>query len=232
MIMTELLETAPVVELTPDEVEKISARLREKIKSRDSLRGKQRQWRRWILIGAASKREAAVMRATATMAGRIVGQRRMELTERNIEALVDLYLQGEERADVDREIELDNARLRAEYLSEVPTFTAANIHKLMHGSLLNNPSEPASRWRREKRVFAVRKGRAQLYPCFQFADGQPLPVIKQVLKRVPAAMTPWQIAFWFRSGNGWLDGRSPEEALGDEDRVLNAAERLCDSVVG
>ena len=60
------------------------ARLREKIKSRDRLQGKQRQWRRWILIGAASKREAAVMRATATMAGRIVGQRRMELTERNI----------------------------------------------------------------------------------------------------------------------------------------------------
>ena len=114
----------------------------------------------------------------------------------------------------------------------MPTFTAADIHKLMHSSLLNNPSEPASRWRREKRVFAVRKGRAQLYPRFQFADGQPLPVIKQVLKRLPAGMTPWQIAFWFRSGNGWLDGRSPEEALGDEDHVLNAADRLCDSVVG
>ena len=172
------------------------------------------------------------MRAAATMAGRIVGQRRVELTERNIEALVDLYLQGEERADVDREIELDNARLRAEYLSEVPTFTAVDIHKLMHSSLLSNPSEPASRWRREKRVFAVRKGRAQLYPCFQFADGLPLPVIKQVLKHLPADMTPWQIAFWFRSGNGWLDGKSPEEALGDEDRVLNSADRLCDSVVG
>ncbi len=230
--MAELPETTPAVELTPDEVEGFSARLREKIKARDRLRGKQEPLRRWILIGAASEQEAAVMRAAATMAGRIVGQRRMELTERNIEALVDLYLQGEERADVDRELEQDNAELRAEYLREVPTFTAASIHKLMHGSRLSNPSEPASRWRREKRVFAVRDGRAQLFPCFQFADGHPLPVVKQVLKRLPAEMTPWQIAFWFRSGNGWLDGRSPEEALGDEEDVLNAADRLRDPAIG
>ena len=230
--MAELLETTPAVELTSDEVEGFPARLREKIKARNSLRGKRQQLQRWILIGAASKQEAAVMRATATMAGRILGQRRMQLTERNIEALVDLYLQGEERADVDRELEQDNAELRAQYLRDVPTFTAANIHELMHGSLLNNPSEPASRWRREKRVFAVRSGRTQLFPCFQFADGHPLPVVKQVLKRLPADMTPWQIAFWFRSGNGWLDGRSPEEALGDEDGVLNAADHLRDPAVG
>ena len=142
MIMAELPETTTAVELTPDEVEGFSARLREKIKARNRLRGKRQQLRRWILIGAVSKQEAAVVRATATMAGRIVGQRRMELTERNIEALVDLYLQGEERAEVDRELEQDNAELRAQYLREVPTFTAANIHQLMHGSLLNNPSEP------------------------------------------------------------------------------------------
>ena len=230
--MAEFLETTTAVELTPDEVEGFSARLREKIRTSIGLRSKQQQRQRWILIGAASKQEAAVMRATATMAGRILGQRRMELTERNIEALVDLYLQGTERADVDQDLEQDNAELRAQYLREVPTFTAANIHKLMHGSLLKNPSEPASRWRREKRIFAVRNGRAQLFPCFQFADGHPLPVIKLVLKRLPADMTPWQTAFWFRSGNGWLDGRSPEEALGDEDSVLNAADRLRDPAVG
>ena len=78
----------------------------------------------------------------------------------------------------------------------------------------------------------MRNGRAQLFPCFQFADGHPLPVVKKVLKRLPADMTPWQIAFWFRSGNGWLDGRSPEEALGDEEGVLNAADCLRDPAVG
>ncbi len=227
--MAELPEAASSVELTADDVEQLSSRLREKIKAVGSPPGK---LRRWILIGVGSRPEAAAIRATVTMAGRIVALRRREMTERNIEALVDLYLQGEERADVDRELEQDNAELRACYLREVPTCTAADIHKLMHGSQLSNPSEPASRWKREKRVFAVPVGRAQLFPRFQFADGNPLPVIKDVLKRLPDGMTPWQIAFWFQSGNGWLDGRSPEEALGDEDAVLNAADRLREPAIG
>ena len=67
--------------------------------------------RRFALPG--SRREAAVIRATATMARRIVRQCSKEITERNIEALVDLYLEGEERADIDRELEQDNAELRA-----------------------------------------------------------------------------------------------------------------------
>ena len=227
--MAEVPETLPVVELTTDEVERLSSRLQEEAKGTNRSQGKQQ---RWILIGAGSPREAAVIRTTATMARRIVGQRRKEITERNVEALVDLYLEGEERADVDGEIEQDNAELRARYLLEVPTYTAAEIHELMHGSQLRNPSEPASRWRREKRVFAVRGGRAQHFPRFQFADGNPRPVIKEVLKRLPDDMTPWQIAFWFRSGNGWLDGKSPEEALGDEDGVLNAADRLHEPAIG
>ena len=227
--MAELPEATSSVELTADEVEQFSSGLREKIKAVGGPPGK---LRRWVLIGAGSRPEAAAIRATVTMAGRIVALRRTKMTERNIEALVDLYLQDEERADVDRELEQDNAELRACYLREVPTYTAADIHKLMHGSQLSNPSEPASRWKREKRVFAVPVGRAQLFPRFQFADGNPLPVIKEVLKRLPDGMTPWQIAFWFQSGNGWLDGRSPEEALGDEDAVLNAADRLREPAIG
>ena len=63
----------------------------------------------------------------------------------------------------------------ARYLREVPTYTAADIHELMHGSKLSNSSEPASRWKREKRVYAVPAGPAQLFPRFQFADGYPRP---------------------------------------------------------
>ena len=230
--MAGLSESIPVIELTPDEVEGLSSRLRQKVKEGTNTRLGQQQLQRWVLLGAASRQEAAVMCATATMAGRILGQRRKELTERNIKALVDLYLQGEGRADIDRELEQDNAELRAQYLREVQMYTAADIHEFMHGSLLSNPSEPASRWRREKRVFAVHNGRSRLFPRFQFTDGHPLPVIKKVLKRLPEDMTSWQIAFWFRSGNGWLDGRPPEEALGDEDSVLNAADRLGEPAAG
>ena len=227
--MAELPEAPPAIELTPDEVERISILHREKFIATGRSRGEPQLW---ILIGARSRQEAAVIRATATVAGRIVERRRREMTERNIEALVDLYLQGEERAEIDWELELDNAELRASYLREVPTYTAADIHKLLHGSQLSNPSEPASRWKHEERIFAVRHGGTQLFPCFQFLDGHPLTIIKEVLKCFPDGMTPWQIAFWFRSGNGWLDGRSPQEALDDEDGVLNAAKRLLDPAAG
>ena len=172
------------------------------------------------------------MRRVLETIGRIAEQRREAMTERHIEILVDLYLEGEERADVDREIERDNAELRARYLLETKTWTASDIHECMHGKQQANPSEPASRWRREGRVFAVRAGRGHLFPSFQFADGRPRPVIADVLKRLPDDMTPWQIAFWFRSGNGWLDGRSPEEALEDREGLLNAADRLRETAIG
>ena len=230
--MTELPLTTPAIELTPDEVERFPARLRKKIEAGNGPRDKKHRLQRWILIGAASRQEAEVMCATATMARRIVGKRRKELTERNIEVLVDLYLDGEDHAAVDRELEQENAELRARYLREVPTYTAADIHELMHGSQLSNPSEPASRWKREKRVFAVQIGRHQRFPRFQFADGHPRPIIKEVMKRLPVDMTPWQTAFWFWSGNGWLHGKSPEEALSDEEGVLNAADRLRNPAIG
>lgn len=233
--MAKVPEAAAAMELTPEDVEGFPAQLLDKIGGRANSPGTREQlqrFQRWILVGAGSRRDAEVMRRTLTMAGRMLEQRRREFTERNIEALLDLCLQGEERADIDRELELDNAKLRAEYLREVPVYTATDIHELMHGARLRNPSEPASRWRREKKVFAVRAGRNQLFPRFQFADGHPRPVIREIMRRLPDDMTPWQTAFWFWSGNGWLDGKSPADALGDRDRVLEAASRLREPAVG
>ena len=227
--MAELVAPIPAVELTPDDFEGFPSWLREKINATGGPGGSPEQW---LLIGARSRRQMLVMRRVLETVGRIAEQRREAMTERHIEILVDLYLEGEERTDVDHKIERDNAELRARYLLETKTWTAADIHEHMHGGQLANPSEPASRWRREKKVFAVRSGRAQLFPSFQFADGRPRPVIADVLKRLPDDMTPWQIAFWFRGGNGWLDGRSPEDALDDRDGVLEAAERLHETAIG
>ena len=45
-------------------------------------------------------------------------------------------------------------------------------------------------------------------------------------------MTGWQIAMWFASGNGWLDGAAPQDRLGDPEAVLDAARVLADPAVG
>lgn len=226
--MAELAESPMVIELTPDEVERFPSRLRRKIKS-EELRGGQR---RWLLVGVGSKREAEVIQSTVNMARWTIRNQWKKVTERHIEALVHIHLQGEERAPIDWKIELDNVKLRVNYLEEVPTCTAAEIHEFQHGLRPSSPSEPASRWKREKRVFAVHDGHSLRYPLFQFASGSPRPAIRSVLRRLPAGMTHWQIAIWFRSGNGWLDGRSPEEALEDECDVLNAADRLAEPTIG
>lgn len=135
------------------------------------------------------------------------------------------------RQDVDTDLALDNFALRQEYLDETPLLTAREIHG-MSRVRSTNPSEPASRWKKEGKTFAVRIQRRDLYPAFQFQDGVPRPVIKEVLAALPAGMTPWQKAFWFASGNGWLDGDEPQQRLDDGEQVLEAARQLADPAHG
>lgn len=158
-------------------------------------------------------------------------QRRRVLTEENIAALLEIYLDREGIAEVDEEIELDNAELRAIYLKKNITYDSAQIHR-NSGLNSSNASEPASRWKREKRIFAIRFKGVDRFPAFQFEDGEPRPVIKKVLGKLPADMSPWQIAFWFESGNGFLDGKSPRQLLSNRKLVMQAAERVENQLVG
>ena len=132
---------------------------------------------------------------------------------------------------VEAELAVDNLELRRAYLEETPTLTAAQIHR-MSGLSSRNASEPASRWKSEGKTFAVRVGRRDLYPAFQFEDGAPRPVVRDVLAALPEAMTAWQKALWFASGNGWLDGDEPQRRLHDGELVVAAARRLSEPVRG
>ena len=153
------------------------------------------------------------------------------MTESRIEVLVDLYLEGQALAEVDEYLEQDNAELRAQYLQEVPCFSATEIRAMLPNPP-KNTSEPTSRWKCDSKVFAVPRGNSDLFPAFQFDHGQPLPVIRKILSALPKDMTPWQIALWFASGNGWLDDACPQDTLSDAGAVIDAANRLNDPVVG
>lgn len=132
---------------------------------------------------------------------------------------------------IEAELALDNLELRKQYMDETPMLTAAQIHR-MSGLGSTNTSEPASRWKAEGKTFAIRLRGRDHYPAFQFQDGSPRPVIKAVLAALPAAMTPWQTALWFASGNGWLDGDEPRRRLDDGDPVVEAARNLAESARG
>ena len=127
---------------------------------------------------------------------------------------------NEEWADIDREIARKNAELRARYLRTTELYTAEDIQGA------------SAKWKREGRVFAIQDGEKDLFPVFQFVDGQPLLIIQKILEALPEDLTPWQTAFWFQSANGWLDGKTPQKCLTKESEVIDAAEQLGNLVVG
>ena len=222
-------ETLSCIELAPDDLAELPARLRKRIGaaigSADIPSGD------WLLVGTADAALAQVIERALEALPSIAAKRNTRLTEADIDKLLDVMLADAPRAPVEAQLERDNAALRAEYLEETPLLTATEV-RAASGLKPRNRSEPASRWKREGRLFAVRRSGVDLYPSFQFADGAPLPVIKDVLAALPGHMTGWQIAMWFGSGNGWLDGAEPQERLPDPDAVVDAARKLADSAVG
>lgn len=162
---------------------------------------------------------------------RIIDARRRTLSEREIEDLVEFLIPEDPLATVRKSLELDNAVLRAKFLGEVPCLTSRKIHEVT-GSKGRNLSMPASRWKRDGRVFAIPWRGKDLYPAFQLRDGHPLPIIKDILEALPQAMSPWQIAFWFTSENGWIGGDCPCDALGDEKALIAAARAAGEKVMG
>lgn len=185
----------------------------------------------WTLVGTPDAELTELLQRVVARLPSMAVMHRQTLTERNIELMIESILPDMPRADIWAQLEIDNARLRADYLQETRMLTGSEIRA---GSGLNpkNASEPASRWKREGRIFAVRHGGRDLYPAFQFNDGQPRRVIKDILAQIPASLTPWQIALWFASGNGWLDGATPEERLDAPGEVVEAALHLATPAEG
>ncbi len=185
----------------------------------------------WTLVGTHNPELAQLVRRVLARLEPMAAMHRRKLSDRNIELMVESILSDAPRDDIHAALEMDNAGLRAEYLRETPMLTGAEV-RAASGLSPKNASEPASRWKREGRVFAVRHAGRDLYPAFQFADGQPRLVIKQILAVMPSSATPWQIALWFASGNGWLDGAEPRACLDATDEVVEAARDFANPVEG
>ncbi len=185
----------------------------------------------WTLVGTRDTELAQLVRRVLARLEPMAAMHRRRLSERNIDLLLESILSDTPRDDIHAVLEMDNAKLRADYVEETRLLTGAEV-RAASGLSPKNASEPASRWKREGRVFAVRHAGRDLYPAFEFADGQPRLVIKQILAVMPSSATPWQIALWFASGNGWLDGAEPRACLDATDEVVEAARDFANPVEG
>lgn len=207
--------------LQPDEVRRLPQRIRGRL-AEDVSEGDE-----WVVIHAAGPVTPMVDRLN-----RLVGVG-AELLRRDPSADLDRMLAwlAADPASIEQALAFDNLAARLEYFADTPTLTSEQIHHAS-GLASRNTSEPASRWKKEGRTFAVRLGRRDLYPAFQFLDGKPHDVMRDVLAILPTDMTAWQTAFWFASGNGWLDGDEPQQRLDDGGRVVEAARRLSEPASG
>lgn len=173
--------------------------------------------------------------ATAQLAqviGRALPGARQKASEAAVEKMVEALVETQDPlAQVNGRIDAMNAAARHRFMNNFLTYTAAEVAREA-GSTARNRGQTASRWKAEGVIFSVPFQNLDRYPAFQFSHGQPLPVIADVLRHLPAAMSPWEIAFWFVSTNGWLDGEAPVKSLGDRERVVEAARREGEAVIG
>ncbi|NDJ57333.1 DUF2384 domain-containing protein [Enterobacteriaceae bacterium 4M9] len=118
------------------------------------------------------------------------------------------------------------AQLNQRIFSEAEWLTARDVSERA-GLAASNPSAGPNRWKAKKRIFAVPVNGRDYYPAYALDEGSaPLPVISQLLALFGDRKTPWGLAVWLGSDNGWLGGRKPKDVLASEpDAVLAAAEQ-------
>ena len=157
-----------------------------------------------FLMAVHDPRVVSVMSKVIPLLPNLINTTFSEDLEQRIRDLVKILVPAQGASDGRRRTEIANAELRARFLSEWPTLSAVEIAEVA-GSLGKNRYQTANRWERDGKIFSVPAGDSARYPEFQFVDGRPLPVVAQVLKVMKEKRSPWQIAFWFVTENGWLD---------------------------
>ena len=145
--------------------------------------------------------------------------------EANFDALVDALTQGLHFRDIDVRLARRHAAALAAIVENSEWLTAEQIGEL-GGFSRSNLAAPASRWKKEGKLFALALDGQERFPRYGLDEAfRPLPGLKPVLAEL-GEIKPWRIAAWFESRNAWLDNRRPKERLAaDPQAVLHAARR-------
>jgi len=57
------------------------------------------------------------------------------------------------------------------------------------------------------------RSRGALLPAFQFRNGEPRPIIADILEALDGQLKGWEILLWFTGSSGSLDGGRPVDVL-------------------
>ncbi|MQL47356.1 MULTISPECIES: antitoxin Xre/MbcA/ParS toxin-binding domain-containing protein [Photorhabdus] len=104
-------------------------------------------------------------------------------------------------------------KLKNQILTDSNWLTASELSKLA-GSKSMNSSAAANRLKKSKKIFALPINGKDLFPLYALDEGgQPLPVIKKIIELFGSKKTPWSMAIWFGTPNGWLGNKKPKDLL-------------------
>ena len=66
----------------------------------------------------------------------------------------------------------------------------------------------------------------EVFSLFQFENFKPLKAVQAVLEAFGERKSPWKLALWFTSNNGWLPGQvRPVDLLGSDPQAVAQAAR-------
>ncbi|WP_313806663.1 hypothetical protein [Sphingobium sp.] len=120
-----------------------------------------------------------------------------------------------------------NAEARKVVLESAEWLSAAQLSEIAGFSGQNASAQP-NKWKREGKIFALRRNGSDYYPGYGLdadASYRPVKQLAPILKLFGDALEDWDIAIWFASANSFLGGVAPKDLLASApDRVLAAAE--------
>ena len=88
-----------------------------------------------------------------------------------------------------------------------------------------NPHGTVTRWKAERKVFALSRGGIQFFPRYAFDEVlDPRQAVAQAME-ILNEYSPYRLASWFESTNSFLNGRRPREVIGEDPEAVLAAAR-------
>lgn len=162
----------------------------------------------------------------------LVRERSSKVRERKLEELIEFFTSKlVVPSEVDVRMAERLAQRRAHLLKEFGYVTAEQLAKT-NASKAENRHALADNWKKRHLVFSVihRDSRGRLrevFPAFQFEDDRPIKAVREIIEAFGARKSPWKLAMWFTSNNGWLPKQTrPVDLLASDPRAVIEAARL------
>ena len=171
--------------------------------------------------------ESVLEELAPLVAARVKDKRRTDF-----QSLLDVLLRGVRLRTLDVAQAQKQAKALEAVLENSEWLTAEEIGERGRFSP-SNLAAPANRWKQEGKIFAIPYQGQDRFPRYGLDETfRPLPGLEPILAQL-GPISPWRVAVWFESTNGWLENRRPREIVGtDPVSVLRAAGRYRNSSHG